>query len=135
MITPSLTINVFELLWSTNGDDIYVKCTQLHEFIVTFSVDKPHVDFIWLHANIDKPPLHSTIYILNYDFYEHFFNPYISLHLEDFDFFLNAFTFAFVVDFHSEVFIFVPFLLPLLVFDPSFHSNLHVVSFTSFPFV
>jgi hypothetical protein len=64
MITPSLTINVFELLWSTNGDDIYVKCIQLHEFIVTFFVDKPHVDFIWLHANIDKPPLHSTIYIL-----------------------------------------------------------------------
>jgi hypothetical protein len=41
-ITPSLTTNVFdELLWSTNGDDIYVKCTELHSSNVTFSVDKP----------------------------------------------------------------------------------------------
>jgi hypothetical protein len=44
MIIPSLATNVFELLWSTNGNDIYVKCIQLHEFIVTFFVDKPHVD-------------------------------------------------------------------------------------------
>ncbi len=36
-ITPSMTTNVFdELLWSTNGNGIYVQCTKLHESSMTF---------------------------------------------------------------------------------------------------
>jgi hypothetical protein len=31
-------------LWSTNGDDIYVQCTKLHESTITFSIDKSFVD-------------------------------------------------------------------------------------------
>lgn len=60
--------------------------------IVTFSIDKHHVDFIWLHHDIDKPPLHSIVLHLEEigDYCGHFFNPYINLHLEDFDFFLNV---------------------------------------------
>jgi hypothetical protein len=137
MITPSLITNVFELLWSTNGDDIYVKCIQLHEFIVTFSINKPHVDSTWLHANTDKPFFHSIVLHLEVasNFCEHFFNHYMSLHLEDFDFFLNASTCAFVVDLHIKVFILLPFHVLLFVLDPDFHSNLHVVFSTSFPFV
>ncbi len=64
MNTPSLITNVFELLWSTNGNDIYVKCIQLHELIVTFYIDKLHVDSTWLHANTNKPLLHFIYYIL-----------------------------------------------------------------------
>jgi hypothetical protein len=137
MITPSLITNVFELLWSTNGDDIYVKCIQLHEFIVTFSIDKPHVDSTWLHASTNKLLLHSIILHLEVasDSCEHFFNPYINLHLENFDFFHNASTCASVVDFHNEVFIFLPSHVPLLVLDLGFHFNIHVVSSASFPFV
>jgi hypothetical protein len=46
-ITPSLTTNVFdELLWSTNGDDIYVQCIELHSSNVTFSIDKPPANSI-----------------------------------------------------------------------------------------
>ncbi len=111
MNTPSLITNVFELLWSTNGIDIYVKCIQLHELIVTFYIDKPHVDSTWLHANTNKPLLHFIVLHpeVTSDSCEHFFNPYISLHLEDFDFFPNASTCASIVDLHNEVFIFVPF--------------------------
>jgi len=90
-----------------------------------------------LHANTNKPLLHSTILHLEVasDFCGYFFNPYINLHLEDFDFFPNASTCAFVVDLHSEVFIFVLFHVCLLILDPSVHSNLHVVLFASFPLV
>ncbi len=49
-----------------------------------------------------------------------FFNPYIILHFENFDFFPNVFTFASIVDINSEVFSFVPILVTNLVF----HSNL-----------
>jgi hypothetical protein len=36
-ITPSLIINVsYVLLWSTDGDDIYVQCTKLHESAINF---------------------------------------------------------------------------------------------------
>jgi hypothetical protein len=32
-----MTTNVFdELLWSTNGNGIYVQCTKLHESSMTF---------------------------------------------------------------------------------------------------
>jgi hypothetical protein len=45
LLHPSLIINVpDELLWSTNGDDIYVQCIELDEYIVTFPIDKPLVD-------------------------------------------------------------------------------------------
>jgi len=114
-----------------------MKCIQLHELIVTFFVDKPHVNFTWLHANTNKPHLHSiTLHpeVAN-DFYKYFFNPYINLHLKDFDLFPNASTCASIIDLHSEVFIFVPFPMPLLVLDPSFHSNPHIVFSTSFPLI
>jgi hypothetical protein len=90
-----------------------------------------------LHANTDKPLLHSIVLHLQIasDSYEHFFNPYINLHLEDFDFFPNASTCTFVVNFHSELFTFVPLHVPLLILDPSFYYNFHVVSSASFPFV
>ncbi len=49
-----------------------------------------------------------------------FFNPYIILHFEDFDFFPNVFTFASIIDINSEVFSFVPILVTNLVFLYSF---------------
>jgi len=30
-----------ELLWSINGDDMYVQCIELHSSNVVFSIDKP----------------------------------------------------------------------------------------------
>jgi hypothetical protein len=46
-ITLSLTTNVFdELLWSTNGNEIYVECTELHSSNATFSVNKPPTNSI-----------------------------------------------------------------------------------------
>jgi hypothetical protein len=65
------------------------------------------------------------------DSFGHFFNPYISLHLEDFDFFPNAFSIASIVIPCSEVFIFVA---PLTC-DPCFHSNLDVSSSASSPLI
>jgi hypothetical protein len=44
-ITPSFSIDVFdELLWSTDGDDIYVQCIELHESTIAFSIDKSLID-------------------------------------------------------------------------------------------
>ncbi len=46
-MTSSLTTNVLdELLWSTDGDDIYVHYTKLNESSITFSIDKPLVESI-----------------------------------------------------------------------------------------
>ncbi len=45
--TSSLTTDVFdELLWSIDGDEIYLHCIKLNESTFTFSVDKPLVDSI-----------------------------------------------------------------------------------------
>jgi hypothetical protein len=49
-----LTTNVCnELLWSTNGDGIYVKCLKVHESNVNFFIDKPLVDSTLLHLEVD----------------------------------------------------------------------------------
>jgi len=65
-----------------------------------------------------------------------FFNPYISLHLEGkFDFFPNASTSPYVLDPCNEVFIFIPFPMPLLVFDLGFHFNLDATTFASSSFI
>jgi hypothetical protein len=45
--TSSLTTNVFdELLWSTDGDGIYVHYIELNKSIITISIDKLLVEFI-----------------------------------------------------------------------------------------
>jgi len=87
-------------------------------------------------SNVDKPPFHFTVLHLEVigDSCGHFFNLYISLHLDDkFDFFPNAYTLTYVVDPCNEVFIFVTSPLPPLVPNPSFHFNLDDVAFTSSP--
>jgi hypothetical protein len=65
----------------------------MHSTSFTFSTNKPQVDSIQLHHDIDKPPFHSIVLHLEVigDYCGHFFNPYISLQLEDFDFFPNAY--------------------------------------------
>jgi hypothetical protein len=46
-MTSSMTTNVFdELLWSTDGDDIYVHYTKFNESSISFSIDKPLVESI-----------------------------------------------------------------------------------------
>jgi hypothetical protein len=55
-----------------------------------------------------------------------FFNPYIILHFEDFDFFPNVFTFASIIDISSEVFSFVPILVTNLVFHYSLDVDLSI---------
>jgi hypothetical protein len=118
-ITPALIIyNVFdELLWSTNGDNIYLKCLEIHNFF------------------INKSPLHSTLLHpdANGDLCGHFSNLYVTLHLEDFDFFPNAFTFTFVVDVNNEVFSSVPTIVTVPIFHSTFDdvvfANSHVFKF------
>jgi hypothetical protein len=64
-ITPSLTINVsYVLLWSTNGDDIYVQCTKLHESTINFSINKLDVDSTQFHHDTNKPLFHSIVFFL-----------------------------------------------------------------------
>ncbi len=78
-----------------------------------------------MHFEIGKPPFHSTLlhHEADGDLCGHFSNPYIILHLEDFDFFPNAFTFTFVVDVNNEVFSSRPIHVPTIVIDPIFHST------------
>jgi hypothetical protein len=57
------------------------------------------------------------------------------LHLEDFDFFPNVLSIAFVVVLCNEVFIFVPFFVAPLTCDPCFHSNLDVSASASYPLI
>ncbi len=46
-ITPLMTTNVFDkLLWSIDGNGIYVQCPKLHESAMSFSIDKPPIDSI-----------------------------------------------------------------------------------------
>jgi hypothetical protein len=77
-----------------------------------------------LHYETGKPPLHSILLHpeADGDLCGHFSNPYITLHLEDFDFFPNVFTSTFVVDVNNEVFSFVPIHVPTIVTNPIFHS-------------
>jgi len=64
-ITPSLIINVsYVLLWSIDGDDIYVQCTKLHESAINFSINKFNFDSTQLHHDINKPPLHFIVLFL-----------------------------------------------------------------------
>ncbi len=91
-----------------------------------------------MHLNINKLPFHSIVLHLEAtsDSCGHFFNLYISLHLEDkFDFFPNASTSTFVVDPCNEVFIYVPSPMLPLVLDLGFHFNFDVVAFAFFPFI
>jgi hypothetical protein len=60
-----------------------------------------------------------------------FFNPYIILHFEDFDFLPNVFRFASIVDINSQVFSFVPTLVTNLVF----HYSLDVDASISDPLI
>ncbi len=88
-----------------------------------------------MHPHTDKPHFHYIILHLEVtnDSCGHFFNPYISLHLEDkFDFFPNAFTSTSVVDLYNEVFIYVTSPMCPLVPNPGFHFNLDAVISTSF---
>jgi hypothetical protein len=90
-----------------------------------------------LHLNTNKPPLHSILLHLETpgDSCGHFFNLYISLHLEHkFDFFPHASTSTFVVDPCNEVFIYVPSPMSL-VLGLGFHFNFDVVLFPSLPFI
>jgi len=67
-----------------------VQCIELHECIVIFSIDEPHVDSIHLHYDIDKPHLHFIVLHLEAigNYCGDFFNPNINLHLEDMIFLL-----------------------------------------------
>jgi len=66
-------------------------CSALNfMYIVTFSIDKPHVDFVQLHHDTNKPLRFIVHLEATCNYCGHFFNLYINLHLEDFDFFTNA---------------------------------------------
>ncbi len=82
-----------------------------------------------MHSEIGKPPLHSTLLHpeANGDLWGHFSKPYITLHLEDFDFFPNVFTDTFVVDVNNDGFSSVPIHVPIIVTDPIFHFTLMIL--------
>ncbi len=84
-----------------------------------------------MHYEIGKPPFHSILLHpeADGDLCGHFSNPYITLHLEDFDFFPNVFTSTFVVDVNNEVFSFVPICVPTIVTNPIFHSTFDDVAY------
>jgi hypothetical protein len=64
-ITPSLIINVcYVLLWSTDGVEMYVQCTKLHESTINFYINKLNVDSIQFHHDTNKPPLHFIVLFL-----------------------------------------------------------------------
>ncbi len=88
-----------------------------------------------MHFATSKPPLHSTLLYVETDgdLCGHFSNPYITLHLEDFDFFPNAFTSTFVVDVNNEVVSSIPIHVPTIVTNPIFHSTFDDVASTSIP--
>ncbi len=91
-----------------------------------------------MHFNTNKLPFHSILLHPKAigDFCGHFFNPYISFHLENkFDFFPNASTFAFIVDPCKEVFIFVFSPMPPFVPNLGFHFNLDVIASIFFPLI
>jgi hypothetical protein len=96
--------------------------------LLTFFIDKPFINSIQLHSKIDKPfPFYCIVSRSRWWFVWHFFDLYITLHLEDFDFFPMLIYLHLLFILIVRFFLLYLFFVPIFVTSLAFHCSINVV--------
>ncbi len=97
--------------------------------LLTFFIDKLFINSIQLHSKIDKHFLHFIVLYpeVDGDLCGHFFDPYITLHLEDFDFFPMLIYWHLLLILIVRIFFLYLFFVPIFVTNLAFHCSINVV--------